>query len=947
MANRYWVGGTGTWNGTNTTNWSASSGGASGASVPTLSDSVFFNSASNAGAYTVTLATATANCLDFTMSGPASGNVTWAGTTALNVYGSMTLSSTGITRSYTGAINFRATTSGKTITTNGVSLASAITWGVTTGGGVWTLGSAFTTTGATTHALGTLALSTFSYTTASFDASNAVIHTLAFDTGSITVTGTGTVWNTTYLPLVITGTPVVNVTNATATATSVLPGALSESEAISFNFTAGTYTLTFLATATYAAKNINFTGFAGTWAATAQCDIYGNLTLSTGMTLSAATGAMEFSATSGTQTITTVGKTIDSIIVAAGVGGTLQLSDNLVLNNRAIQINGGTFDQNTKTLTGVSSITSTTTSGFAKNINTSVSIICASAVTLTFQGTNPTTGSVSLRAGTLDLNNLTLTCPSLDAGSTKSWTGTIAFGTSGVINLTGTGTVFDGTSTAGTGATGTSPTINVTSAGSTAISVLPGPISAANSISFNFTGGTYSLTLGTEARSVDFTGFNGTLVNTTRTIYGNLTLSSGMTLSSGANATTFGSYTGILIKTITSSGKTIPFDLTVNVGSTQTVKILDALTLAATYNLTLTGGTFDANDFNVTVNNFTGSSSSTANLYLRSGTFTAAGTAFNLGSVTVLFSGTSTINMTSASSKTFTGYGETYYNLNQGGSGLLIISDTGGVGGSNTITNLTNTVQPASIRFPTGLPTTYITNLGVTGTSGNLITLFSQVGGTRAKLSLSNQTSLNYLSVQDINVLAANLFYAGITSTDAGNNLNVYFTGPPVDVSVTGVSSTSSIGTLSVTATANVDLTGTQATGSIGSVTFVLDFNFVVGGVSTSTEIGTVTLLFDANFSVTGATSTGQIGAVTVESVNIIQVEGLKSNGYVGSVVGSLPITLTATGVAATGFAGIVIIWSQITPDQTPSWIQIAPSSVPGYTTITPSQSAGWTSTLS
>lgn len=45
MANRYWVG-TGTWDGSNTANWSTTSGGAGGASVPTSSDNVIFNSSS-------------------------------------------------------------------------------------------------------------------------------------------------------------------------------------------------------------------------------------------------------------------------------------------------------------------------------------------------------------------------------------------------------------------------------------------------------------------------------------------------------------------------------------------------------------------------------------------------------------------------------------------------------------------------------------------------------------------------------------------------------------------------------------------------------------------------------------------------------------------------------------------------------------------------------------
>lgn len=52
MADRYWVGGSGTWNSTSTTNWSATSGGAGGASAPTSADDVFFNASSGTGTVT-------------------------------------------------------------------------------------------------------------------------------------------------------------------------------------------------------------------------------------------------------------------------------------------------------------------------------------------------------------------------------------------------------------------------------------------------------------------------------------------------------------------------------------------------------------------------------------------------------------------------------------------------------------------------------------------------------------------------------------------------------------------------------------------------------------------------------------------------------------------------------------------------------------------------------
>lgn len=53
MANRYWVGGAGTWDASDTSHWSASSGQSSGASVPTSGDDVIFDGLSGSGVCTV------------------------------------------------------------------------------------------------------------------------------------------------------------------------------------------------------------------------------------------------------------------------------------------------------------------------------------------------------------------------------------------------------------------------------------------------------------------------------------------------------------------------------------------------------------------------------------------------------------------------------------------------------------------------------------------------------------------------------------------------------------------------------------------------------------------------------------------------------------------------------------------------------------------------------
>ncbi len=122
MADRYWVsGGTGNYN--STTNWSATSGGASGASVPTSADNVFFNASSGSGTVTINVAS---NCANLNLTGftgtiaytntlTVSGTVlnfgtggyTISGASSLRLLTAMTITSNGTT--YTGNVDFAGT----------------------------------------------------------------------------------------------------------------------------------------------------------------------------------------------------------------------------------------------------------------------------------------------------------------------------------------------------------------------------------------------------------------------------------------------------------------------------------------------------------------------------------------------------------------------------------------------------------------------------------------------------------------------------------------------------------------------------------------------------------------------------------------------------------------------------------------------------------------------
>lgn len=134
-ASRYWVGGTANWDSSTTTNWSATSGGLGGSSVPSSSDDVTFDTLSNLTAYTCTV-TATANCSDLTMSNPLTGALSFAGTSALNCFGNFSAPS-GATWTYSGTFTMAATATGKTFATNGVVIAGPLTFQGTGGG--WTL----------------------------------------------------------------------------------------------------------------------------------------------------------------------------------------------------------------------------------------------------------------------------------------------------------------------------------------------------------------------------------------------------------------------------------------------------------------------------------------------------------------------------------------------------------------------------------------------------------------------------------------------------------------------------------------------------------------------------------------------------------------------------------------------------------------------------------------
>jgi len=618
MADRYWRGGTGTWNGTNTVNWAAASTAATftasrsgsvltvsamtsgtitngdtvwhtngtsigtitsfgtgaggtgtynmsasgnvtsrtmssatgGAAVPTASDNVIFDADSNVGTatFTVTVQTATGLCDDFTASG-LDATMTLAGGNGITISGSLSLPASNFTRTNTGTITFNSTSTGKTVTSNGVTFANTIVFNGSGGG--WTISDAFTTTGTFTLTLGTL-------------------------------------------------------------------------------------------------------------------------------TISAATSTGSFTQTAGALTISAETTVTGTTVLTAG--------------------------------------------------------------TMTLGAALTSSGSFTLTAGTLTLASYTLTAATFS--SSNSNVRTLDFGT-GKIVLTGSNQIIWGSSTVTNMTVSGTPLVECTYSGGTGTrTITPGILSEANSISFSVTAGTDIIATNQVYRDLSFTGFAGSHTLNTITIYGSLTLSTGMTVTGAAATHTYAATSGT--KTITTNGKTYDCAVTFN-GVGSTFQLADALTMGSTRTLTLTNGALDVNDLTLTVGTFAASNSNVRTIDFGTGSIVAvaSGTAFTAATatnLTVTHGTGAKVSMTSASAKTFAGGGASWPKLEQAGAGALTIT------GSNTFADISNTTQPVTVSFTAGTTSTFDA-FSLAGTAGNLVTIGSVTAASHTLSKASGSVSVAYCTI--------------------------------------------------------------------------------------------------------------------------------------------------------------------------------------------------------
>ena len=133
--------------------------------------------------------------------------------------------------------------------------------------------------------------------------------------------------------------------------------------------------------------------------------------------------------------------------------------------------------------------------------------------------------------------------------------------------------------------------------------------------------------------------------------------------------------------------------------------------------------------------------------------------------------------MSSATAKTFSGGGLSYGTLVQGGAGALTIAGTGA-----TFSNITNSVQPATVTFTSG-QTFYFSNFSLSGTAGNLVTINASTAGSRATISDASGTiNVSYCSITDSAATGGATWNSPTASgnVDGGNNTGWNFTVGPI-----------------------------------------------------------------------------------------------------------------------------------------------------------------------
>jgi len=873
--NYYWIGGTGNYN--DVAHWATSSGGTSGGLVPTLADNIFFDANSFTAAAQVVTINVNSACANMDWTG-ATNSPGIAGTFTLDVHGSLTFIS-GMNNNFTGRINFKATTAGKTITSAGKTFGGHVYFdGV---GGEWTLQDAFITAASKNVYLvnGSLLTNNQNFTTNAFLSNYTNARNLDLGTSTVNITGSASDGSNTLAWSLIgsnytfsAGTSTININSPSNQTLNANYGSYN---IIIFQTTSGTQNLwggTFHSSVTFkgttgntSSTNTTFNSivFQNAGNTAGNGNTYNAITWGGNGSVSGSNNIFTSNITfPGTGTITNSTNTFADVLFSttAAITGSNHIFGNVIitqtstltasgltantirfLQNGALTAAGHDFVKATflgdATISGNSTYDSlifspqknyTLGSGTTQTINNyfEANGTCGQPIGIS-SSTAGTQASISKASGAVTVNYVRLKDINATGGATFTANNCTDLGnnTGWAINIPGAQDLY------WIGGTGNYNDGNhwATTSGGAASGCIPTLYDNVFFDANSFSGGGQAVTINVNSacNNMDWTGatLNPVLTGTVDlNIHGSLTFISGMS----------NTYTGMLTfkattpgKTITSAGKTFIGHVTFN-GVSGEWTLQDAFN-STTKNVYLVAGSLVTNNQNFTTNAFLSNYTTARNLDLGISNVNITGSGSD-GSTTLAWSligsnytfsaGTSTVNINSPSNQTLYAGNDSYN---------VVIFQT-----SSGTQTLSGGIYFGSVTFKgaTG---------NITTTSATIISLAFQNAGNTA----GNSNTYNAVTWGGIGSVGGNnnIFTGNITFPAAGTIFNTANTFADVLFSTTATIS----GTNHIFDDVTINQTSTISASGLIANTFKFMQNGTVSGAGH--DFGKATFMGDATIS--------------------------------------------------------------------------------------------------
>lgn len=283
-------------------------------------------------------------------------------------------------------------------------------------------------------------------------------------------------------------------------------------------------------------------------------------------------------------------------------------------------------------------------------------------------------------------------------------------------------------------------------------------------------------------------------------------------------------------RTILTNGVTINGSLNFNSsGSDWTLQ--SALTMGSNDDIALSLGTLNTAGYNVTCRIFNSSTTGVRALTLGTTTLTCtfAGVAFTIATSTnmTLSAASSTIALSAATAKTFSGGGLTYGTLANTGAGALTVV------GNNSFADWSASLA-TTFTLTAGSTQTF-TNFTLSGTAGNLVTLDTTSAGSAATVSKASGTvNASYLSIKDSTATGGATWNA-TNSTNVSGNTGWNFVASGAEVIVP-------LSSLTLAGYAPVILTGANVDVPLSSITFAGQTPTIATGANVEVGVSTISL---------------------------------------------------------------------------------------------------------